>query len=70
MFLAALPNACIYEYSPDDYIHREAPLGLALMVLMGLQLSSKSVLAIDDLNPAVSAAAFAVEWFLSPRPMC
>lgn len=35
---------------------------------MGLQLSSKSVLAIDDLNPAVSAAAFAVECFFSQDP--
>lgn len=70
MFLATLPNAWICEYSPGDYIHREAALGLALMVLMGLKLSSKSVLAIDDLNPAVPAAAFAAEWFLSLRLTC
>lgn len=60
MFLATPPNAHIYESSPV-VICREAPLELALMVLMGLQLSSKSVLEMDDLNPAVPAAAFAVE---------
>lgn len=68
--LVTVPNAHIYEYSPDDVIHREAPLGLALMVLMGLQLSSKTVLAIDDSIPAVPAAAFAAEWFISLRPTC
>lgn len=37
------------------------------MVLMGLQLSSKSVLAIDYLNPAVPGAVFVIEWFISLR---
>lgn len=56
-----MPTACIWEHSPSDDMNREAPLGLTLMALIGLQLSSKSVLAIDGLASLNPAAAFAVE---------
>lgn len=72
VFSYFVPTACICKHSSSDDSSREAPLALTLMILISLQLSSKSVLAIGVayLNPAMPAAASAVEWFLLLRPMC
>jgi len=57
----SVPTGWICEHGLSDGFIREALLGSTLMVLIGLQLSSISVLVTNELAYLNSAAAFAAE---------